>query len=71
MAHNGRMTEPASHDGPGTGTGTPTDPRLAADWTRRLEAVTDDIRALLSAVAAEGGPIRIPPGAASARSLPK
>lgn len=32
------------------------DPRLAADWRRRLEEVSDGIRALLAVVVAEGGP---------------
>ena len=32
------------------------DPRLAADWERRLGAVSDEVRALLAAVVAEGGP---------------
>jgi len=32
------------------------DPRLLADWRRRLEAVSDDIRTLLAQVVAEGGP---------------
>src|SRR5690606_2346857 len=32
------------------------DPRLAADWQRRLEEVSDEVRALLATVVAEGGP---------------
>ncbi|MGY1457176.1 diguanylate cyclase [Luteimonas sp. A534] len=35
----------------------PLDPRLSADWVRRLEAVTEDVRTLLVAVAADTGPI--------------
>ena len=32
------------------------DPRLGADWRRRVEALSDPIRALLAKVIAEGGP---------------
>ena len=34
----------------------PPDPRLAADWARRVGALSDGIRDLLAAVVAEGGP---------------
>ena len=34
----------------------PPDPRLTDDWARRLDAVSDEVRALLVAVVAEGGP---------------
>ncbi|MEN1939601.1 diguanylate cyclase [Luteimonas sp. MJ174] len=34
----------------------PPDARLLADWRRRLEAASDDVRTLLARVVAEGGP---------------
>ncbi|MBJ6984048.1 diguanylate cyclase [Luteimonas sp. MC1750] len=33
------------------------DPRLAADWARRVDALSDEVRALLAVVVAEGGQV--------------
>ncbi len=47
---------PRLHAGSGQPPQAQPDLRLLADWRRRLEAVSDEVRALLSTVVAEGGP---------------
>ena len=53
---NGRMTASLPAGSARPGQKAQPDPRLTADWIRRLEAVSDDVRAVLSGVAADAGP---------------